>query len=97
MNRLNIGIAEDRDIQAAYYQEIIRKELSRHELHLKHYRSTQECLADQEFLAEADIFLIDISAGWLQRDRTGQTAHAGPSADQDHLHQRLCPLCAGSI
>ena len=60
MNRLNIGIAEDRDIQAAYYQEIIRKELSRHELHLKHYRSTQECLADQEFLAEADIFLIDI-------------------------------------
>lgn len=23
MNRLNIGIAEDRDIQAAYYQEII--------------------------------------------------------------------------
>ena len=29
MNRLNIGIAEDRDIQAAYYQEIIRKELSR--------------------------------------------------------------------
>ena len=60
MNRLNIGIAEDRDIQAAYYQEIIRKELSRHELHLKHYRSTQECLADQEFLAEADIFLINI-------------------------------------
>lgn len=28
MNRLNIGIAEDRDIQAAYYQEIIRKELA---------------------------------------------------------------------
>ena len=36
MNRLYIGIAEDRDVQAVYYKEIICRELAGHELHLKH-------------------------------------------------------------
>lgn len=60
MNRLYIGIAEDRDVQAVYYKEIICRELAGHELNLKHYQSAEDCLADHAFLEEADIFLIDI-------------------------------------